>query len=98
LNCFDVVDSKKYFSDEEVHQYKQQGRKRKGMIVRRKEHSVMNDVFVNKMYDKFMNDNFYLGGGVKGKRQGKVVEGEKVVKERNTIYLSLQKRKEMKEK
>ena len=103
LNCFDIVDNKKYFSDDEIYQHRQQGHKRKGMMFRRKEHTVMNDLFVNKMYDKFMNDNFHLccsqGGGLKGKRQGKSLqEGGQVVKERNTIYLSLQKRKEMKDK
>ena len=98
LSCFDIVDNKKYFSDDEVHQHRQQGYKRKGIVFRRKEHSVMNDMFVNKTYDKFMNDNFHLGG-TKGKQQGKVLqEGGQVVKERNTIYLSLQKRKEMKDK
>ena len=74
LNCLDIIEHKRYFSEGEINQNRYQHHKHK-IALKRKEHSMVNDAFVNKTYDKFMTDNFRTNNfplfskSTKGKRQ-----------------------------
>lgn len=93
-NFWEEIESKCYFSEGEIYHIDMHKRK---VHTKRKEHSVINDSFTNKAYEMFYNDDNGIPCSKK-KNQSSSLLGSHLLKEKPTIYLSLQKRKEMKHK
>ena len=94
LDFLDEIEQKKYFSDGEVNQTHNAKHK---VVNKRKEHSVINDSLSKKTQNMLLQDNdsqhnlFYVCSTTKSQ------SGQHLIKERSTIYLSLLKRKKMKD-